>query len=133
MNRRDFMKLMSVSAISGMGRVIADEALKSGKFPPTRQITRGPKYHWFGYYDKLQFSTDHKLVLCNQVSFENRRPGPDDEIAVGMIDIGHGDKWVELGTSRAWNWQQGCMLQWLPGSDREVIWNDREGDHYVCH
>lgn len=25
------------------------------------------------------------------------------------------------------------MLQWLPGSDSEIIWNDREDDHYVCH
>lgn len=24
------------------------------------------------------------------------------------------------------------MLQWLPGSDREVMWNDREGDRFVC-
>lgn len=133
MNRREILKLAGVSAISGRVHIRADETLKSGKFPPIRQITQGPKYHWFGYYDKLQFSPDNKLVLCNQVAFENRTPQPDDEIAVGMIDIGHGDKWVELGKSRAWNWQQGCMLQWVPGSDREVIWNDREGDHYVCH
>jgi hypothetical protein len=25
------------------------------------------------------------------------------------------------------------MLQWLPGSASEVMWNDREGDHFVCH
>ena len=25
------------------------------------------------------------------------------------------------------------MLQWLPGSRSEVIWNDREGDHFVSH
>jgi hypothetical protein len=25
------------------------------KLPPIRTITRGPKFHWFGYYDKLQF------------------------------------------------------------------------------
>ncbi len=24
------------------------------------------------------------------------------------------------------------MLQWLPGSESTVIWNDREDDHYVC-
>jgi hypothetical protein len=23
------------------------------------------------------------------------------------------------------------MLQWRPGSDREVVWNDREGDRFV--
>ncbi len=25
------------------------------------------------------------------------------------------------------------MLQWRPGSKTEVLWNDREGDHFVCH
>ena len=25
------------------------------------------------------------------------------------------------------------MLQWLPGSRSEVIWNDRDGDRFVSH
>ena len=25
------------------------------------------------------------------------------------------------------------MLQWLPGSASEVIWNDRDGDRFVSH
>ena len=25
------------------------------------------------------------------------------------------------------------MLQWIPGSESQVIWNDREGDRFVCH
>lgn len=25
------------------------------------------------------------------------------------------------------------MLQWLPGSDTDVIWNDRDGERFVCH
>jgi Tol biopolymer transport system component len=25
------------------------------------------------------------------------------------------------------------MLQWLPGSRNEILWNDRQGDRYVCH
>ncbi len=48
-----------------------------------------------------------------------------------MVDIEDGDKWIELGKSDAWGWQQGCMLQWRPGSDSEVIWNDREKDKFV--
>jgi hypothetical protein len=133
MLRRDLIKSSIFSPLAFATATLANQTNSDGKFPPIRQITKGPKYHWFGYYDKLQFSTDHKLVLCNQSTFENRSPGPDDEIAVGMIDISKKDEWIELGKSRAWCWQQGCMLQWLPGSDREVIWNDRDGDHYVCH
>src|SRR4051794_14980982 len=86
------------------------------KLPPVRAITRGPKFHWFGYYDHLQFDPTGRYVLGMEVAFEHRSPGPDDVVKVGMIDLQDGDRWIELGESRAWNWQQGCMLQWLPGS-----------------
>ena len=39
-----------------------------------------------------------------------------------MVDLAEGDRWIELGASRAWNWQQGCMLQWAPGTQSEVRW-----------
>lgn len=100
---------------------------------PVRIITRGPKHHWFAYYDKLQFDPTGRLILCNEVDFEHRSPAAEDRIRVGMVDTGDGDRWIELGESRAWNWQQGCMLQWLPGSSSEVIWNDRDGDRFVSH
>jgi len=42
--------------------------------PPARAITRGPKHHWFGYYDKLQFDPADRLVLGMEVDFEHRSP-----------------------------------------------------------
>ena len=83
----------------------ADEEL-----PPVRALTRGPGFHWFGYYDKLEFDPTGRYVLSNEVGFEHRSPKADDTIAVGMVDTQDNDRWIELGTSRAWNWQQGCML-----------------------
>ena len=99
--------------------------------PPVRAITSGPKHHWFGYYDKLEFDPRSRLVLGMEVGFEHRSPRSDDEIRIGMVDIEDGDRWTDLGSSSAWCWQQGCMLQWMPGSETEVIWNDRERDGYV--
>lgn len=101
--------------------------------PPVRAITRGPKFHWFGYYDKLEFDPTGRYVLGMEVDFEHRSPKPDDLIRVGMVDLKQQDKWIELGESRAWCWQQGCMLQWRPGSQTEVLWNDRLEGRYVCH
>jgi hypothetical protein len=98
-----------------------------------QNITSGPKFHWFAYYDKLQFDPTSRYVLGMEVDFEHRSPKPDDVIKVGMIDLHDDCKWIELGESRAWCWQQGCMLQWIPGSNSKVIWNDREGDRFVCH
>lgn len=103
------------------------------EYVPTRFITEGPKHHWFGYYDKLEFDPSSRYVLSNEVDFEGRSPEAEDVIKVGMVDLENDDKWIELGESKAWGWQQGCMLQFLPNSKNEVIWNDREGDQYVSH
>lgn len=100
---------------------------------PQRTITRGPKHHWFAYYDKLQFDPSGRYCLGMEVGFEHRSPRAEDVIKIGMVDLQDEDRWTELGESRAWGWQQGCMLQWLPGSDRKILWNDRQGDRFVCH
>jgi hypothetical protein len=100
---------------------------------PVRRITKGPLFHWFGYYDKHQFDPTNRFILANQVDFEGRSPTPEDRIQVGMIDIQDGDRWIELGSTVAWNWQQGCMLQWIPGTESEILWNDRVDNQFVCH
>lgn len=100
---------------------------------PVQPLTGGRKFHWFGYYDKLQFDPSGRYVLAMEVDFEHRSPKADDVIRVGMIDLADDSRWITLGESRAWNWQQGCMLQWLPGSETEIIWNDRQGERFVCH
>jgi hypothetical protein len=124
--RRDFMgQAAGALAAAAIGR--------DDKLPPARALTKGPKFHWFGYYDKLEFDPGNRYVLGMEVGFEHRPPTPDDVIKVGMVDLQDRDRWIELGESRAWCWQQGCMLQWLPGSASEVIWNDRDGDRYVSH
>lgn len=135
-NRRKFIAALTWQAttlgVAGPRWLRAGESASGEKLPVVRQITKGPRFHWFGYYDKLQFSADHRFVLGNEVAFEGRSPTADDVIRVGMVDLRDGDRWLELGSTRAWNWQQGCMLQWLPGREREVIWNDREGENFVA-
>ena len=128
-SRRQFLThLISTAGSAALaGIAFADKV----EFPPTRVITRGPRHHWFGYYDKLQFDPTSRYVLGMEVAFEHRSPKADDVIKVGMVDLQDQDRWIELGESSAWNWQQGCMLQWLPGSDSKVIWNDREQGQFV--
>ena len=99
---------------------------------PMRPVTAGPKFHWFGYYDKWQFDPSDRYALGMEVDFEGRSPRPEDEIALGLIDLQDGDRWSEIGRTQAWCWQQGCMLQWRPGSAREVLWNAREDNAFVC-
>ncbi len=113
-----------ISALTATTAHCADAAAES--LPPIRAITKGPRFHWFGYYDKHQFDTTDRYVLGNEVAFEHRSPAAENAIRVGMVDLADGDRWIELGRTRAWNWQQGCMLQWLPGDESTVVWNDRE-------
>ena len=134
LTRRWLLRRAAAAAAAAAMRPVAagdDEVDKA--LPPIRAITRGPKHHWFGYYDKLQFDPACRYVLGMEAAFEHRSPRPDDAIKVGMVDLRDGDRWTELGESRAWCWQQGCMLQFLPGSKTEVIYNDRQGNRFVCH
>ncbi len=136
LTRRELLRhaTFSLPALGLMGPALLSQGAEAKeKLPPVRQITRGPRFHWFGYYDKLQFCPRNRFVLSNEVDFEGRSPQPDDVIKVGMVDTQNGDEWIELGESSAWGWQQGCMLQWLPASENEIIWNDRQGDRFVSH
>ncbi|WP_266367566.1 hypothetical protein [Tellurirhabdus rosea] len=128
MNRRLFLK----SSAAGLTGLVFAPSGKPTEVP-VRALTKGPGFHWFGYYDKLQFDPTNRYVLGMQVSFEGRSPTADDVVKIGMIDLRKGDRWIELGESSAWGWQQGCMLQWVPGSGSKIIWNDRVGNQYVSH
>ncbi|MCB1087710.1 MAG: hypothetical protein KDM63_11740, partial [Verrucomicrobiae bacterium] len=138
MRRRDFFLTAGAGVAAPMASLFGQTDAPDGDISkysealvPARAITKGPKFHWFGYYDKLEIDPTNRFVLSNQVDFEGRTPTAEDRIRVGMVDIENGDEWIELGKSDAWGWQQGCMLQWRPGSTSEVIWNDREDGRYV--
>jgi len=90
-----------------------------------QQITSGNKQHWFGYYDKWQIDPSGRYALGNKVDLLFRSPRPDDKIQIGLIDLKQDNQWKQIGETSSWGWQQGCMLQWIPGSKEEVIWNER--------
>ena len=51
---------------------------------------------------------------------------------VGYVDRQNDRGFVPLGTSAAWGWQQGCMLQFLGRTGRRIIHNDRQDDAFVA-
>jgi hypothetical protein len=128
-SRRDVLKFgVGAAAMHGF-----PSRLRHTDLPPIRRLTRGPTHHWFGYYDKLQFDPAGDRVLGMAVDFEHRTPRADDAIRIGYVDLTDDAlPWIDVGESRAWGWQQGCMLQWRPGTASQVLWNDREDDRYVC-
>jgi hypothetical protein len=131
MKRRIFIKSSLLA-----GAAIGSGSITGFSFAPApgvevRQITSGDKQHWFGYYDKLQIDYSGRYALGMEVDMIFRSPVADDEVKIGLIDLQNDFKWKEIGTSCAWGWQQGCMLQWIPGSEEEVIWNDRLGESFI--
>ncbi len=128
---RTLLVALSFWALAPAQAQIPGTGEKIKSIVPIRAITSG-KAHWFGYYDKEQFDSTDRYVLAAEVEFEDRSPNEDDVIILGMVDTQDGDKWIPLSESNAWGWQQGCMLQWVPGSDSKIIYNTREGDKHVA-
>ena len=77
--RRNFMQSGLLASATLLTRPVAHGMFKK-EFPPTRVITRGPKHHWFGYYDKLQFDPTSRYVLGMEVDFQHRSPTGKDVI-----------------------------------------------------
>jgi len=98
--------------------------------PGTRE---SPNYTGFFFYQCQQFDPADRYMLGMRVHCQNRDVRPTDRAEIGLIDLQDGYKWMRIGDTTAWNWQQGARLQWRPGSN-EVLWNDRsdDGRRYVC-
>jgi hypothetical protein len=128
-SRRLFLQQSALAAASVVTRPLWALA-PPNDYPPAVRITDGQHPCWFGYYDKWQTDPTGRYALGCRVGFEGRPPTEADELTLGLIDLQDGHRWSQIGTSRAWGWQQGCMLQWA--SAHQVVWNDREGDRFVA-
>jgi len=110
----------------------------SAKYPKAVRITEGgtadkPEYHGFFFYncaprDLLQFDPTGRYMAAMRVKIEGREVLPDDTATIGIIDLENKNHWNTVGYTTAWNWQQGCRLEWIPGSTNEIIWDDRAVD-----
>ena len=89
-------------------------------------------HYFFGYYDKspLNFFSD-KLLAC-KANFIDKFPSEEDILEIGYFDWKNSNSFIKLTDTRAWNWQQGCMLQWFgPGHKDKIIYNDRIKQKFV--
>ena len=88
--------------------------------------------NWFGYYNYDPLNLDQSKILCNRAPKDGVAPQKGAEIELGYYDIVSG-KWHHLAYSDSWNWQQGAMLQWLPGAGNEnkVIYNCSLNGHLI--
>ncbi len=95
-----------------------------------RRLTQPPGDHFFGYYEKTPWSPSGSRLLGMRVGFRDRQPRPDDEIELGPVDPAGECAFEPFATTQAWCWQQGTMLQWLPGQAERVVYNERRAGRF---
>lgn len=80
---------------------------------------------FFGYFDKTPWSPDMNRLLYHS-------PTQDERVHLVVFSRERASREI-LATSSAWNWQQGAMVQWLPGSDgNELVFNDFDGTNLIA-
>lgn len=116
-----------VKRIYQMGMYAISPKLKSEG--DIRRLTPVDEYeYFFGYYDKCPWDETGRYVLCNRVKNAWKEPDNACQAQLVLIDTQDNDSLRVVATTHCWNVQQGCMLQWLSGT--EVIYNDfRDGSY----
>lgn len=100
---------------------------------PIHAVTRVPGHHFFGYYDKCPWDASGRYLLALETDIVDRLPEKEDVARICLIDTKEGNRVSILGETRAWNFQQGAMLQWMgPDYSEHVIYNDRADGKFVA-
>ena len=140
--RRTFHRLLSTSLVAGTnlpneaglcGSVCRENSTGPWKLLfPLGKLPRGPHHHWFGYYDKREFDPTGRLILANQVKFEEEPPqvkirSPSATSILNAVTNGMRLAKVDHGDGN----KAACFSGWVPmeiGSYGMIV----RGDQFVC-
>ncbi len=87
--------------------------------------------YFFGFHDKCPWSQDNAMLLANRCDIPPRMPRSDDCVTVGYFTGEDFRDFNPIAQTNAWNWQQGCMLQWIGGAN-SFVFNDFDGTSHVA-
>ena len=85
------------------------------------------RHVFFGYYDLRQWKDGKLLVTTVPLKAQTAR----DPARLCWVEEDTGT-FYQIAHTRAWCWQQGSRLRWHPVLPDTVMYNDVEGDRYVC-
>ncbi len=89
------------------------------------RVTPADKHCFFGYFDRSPWSPDGNKLLLLESDFMDRPPVAGEKAHLGIVEDGQGETYRRVAETRAWNFQQGAMQQWLPGDgDALFVHND---------
>lgn len=95
-----------------------------------RQLTRGPKHHFFGYIGHVRtipWNASGRYIVALETEFHDRMPKAGETANVILIDTQDADRIRIVDRTAAWNFQQGTMLYWNPAQpETQFFFNDRD-------
>jgi len=86
------------------------------------QLTPSNAHHFFGYYSICPWSKNQRYYVCLETEFHHRMPKKGEKAKILLLDLKE-DTTNILFETEAWNFQQGSMLNWLPSSPHNIIFN----------
>lgn len=87
-----------------------------------RQVTQGPKHHFFGYYAICPWDASERYLACMEADFGNRPKKPMEVAGICVINTTTGEM-KRVAETTAWNFQQGALVHWV-GKKPQIIFND---------
>ncbi len=94
-----------------------------------------PKDDWeyfFGYYDVCPWDAHDGKLLALRVRDARVMP-TFEEAQIVLLPSGEEEKVRVLSSTRTWNTQQGCRLQWLgPDHESRILYNDLVEGRYAA-
>ena len=122
-------KIVLVIRYGQYGAASAKRAMKGGKegiLTEGRRLTPEKENCYFGYYDKSPYSSDGSRFLYHSIP-AMRAPQVGEKAKIFIQEARTGNR-KQLGTTLAWNLQQGAMLRFY--DDNTVAWNDYQDGRY---
>jgi hypothetical protein len=115
---------MRVEAADPAGNAQADFSTR------VRQVTFGPKHHFFGYFGHVQtipWNKSGRYLLGLQTDFQERMPEPGEAAEIVLLDTQKNYEPRVIDRTRGWNFQQGAMMYWNPEApETQFFFNDRD-------
>jgi hypothetical protein len=76
----------------------------------------------FGYYDRCPWDASGELHLALKIPQQERLPEIGEKAVLGFVQRGE-RKFHAVAETEAWGHQVGCHALWLPGQNKEIVFN----------
>ena len=102
------------------------------KYLTLKYETKSDFSDWFGYYNYDTLNINQQKLLSNRANFDGVAPEKGMTIELGYYNLPNGI-WCHIANSDSWNWQQGAMMQWIPGDDNrdKIIYNTSKENRLI--